>query len=156
MTTFDKALIIMALVLSVMMIWLLVRLEKRTFPRMLKRLEAHQGIVTDTPKSTKYRASCPPDQALLVVYAEVCEVLLWIGPNLASRKEGTLAKVFALDALVLPNGVYVWENATSNNDCGSFQLNGEFRSATKEEWLKYVNGKDFWDKSLWLEKSETL
>lgn len=57
----------------------------------------------------------------------------------------------------LPNGVYIWEGVVVTHggyDCEGIydydlELDGEFRLATREEWLDHVNEEYPWDPNLW-------
>jgi hypothetical protein len=83
------------------------------------------------------------------------EVFEWLLDDVGDPLSDYLRDV----AKTMVDGVYVWEGDLRDVGCyddytggyeADFYLEGDFRLATKEEWIDYVNGEHTWDLSLWI------
>ena len=104
----------------------------------------------------KPEGTCPKDRALVVVQDQRCLVLDHIGPALDYLEDlGTLDTSLDKDLSTLVQGVYIWRGKLIKSSTGE-ELRGQWRMATKEEWICHINGDFPWDPNLWLASSNAI
>jgi hypothetical protein len=110
----------------------------------------------------KYREDAPNPRALVAIYHGVLQDLIHVGEAfdwLLDESGDSLSEYLMDESSTMTDGVYVWEGEVKDDGCydnysggyeADYYLDGNFRLATKEEWLDYVNGEHPWDPTLWI------
>jgi hypothetical protein len=117
-------------------------------------------VQEEDPRRPGYRADCPEDMVLLVVYENRCSVLEYIGSGMDWIDDnGMLSDYFDPEVDGMAAGVYVWTGTLRETQDPisreyDSELNGKFRPATAEEWYKHLDGDLIWDSSLWFMPDE--
>jgi hypothetical protein len=104
-------------------------------------------------RSRGYRpeGTCPKDRALVVVQDQRCLVLDHIGPSLDYLEDlGTLDTSLDKDLTTLVQGVYIWMGKLFQTSKGPEELRGQWRMASKDEWIRHLDGKSPWESRLWI------
>lgn len=132
--------------------------DRRKAKAELEDIESYWDLVKPNPDrlveppKKKYKDLCPKDLALVAVYENKGLVLQFIGDSLDYLWEECRLD-YEFDLCELPNGIYIWEGTLHvvqdyYGDYDEF-LKGDFRLATKEEWVAHTKEEYPWDTSLW-------
>lgn len=109
---------------------------------------------------TRYREDAPKNRALVAIHCGIPKDLDHIGEDFEwlLDENGEDLTEYLPEKCDIPNGVYIWEGVvkvhcyedywTGGTEC-DYEVDGEFRPATEEEWAAWVGGEYPWDPMLW-------